>query len=217
MLHRHTCSFVIMDVRLQAPFTLGIIAPSQGGKSVFAFRLIDHADVMITPPPKKIIYCYGEYQEIFDNFKHVTFHQGLPDLNEFVGNTEPILIILDDLMSEWNEEIAKLFTKYSHHRNISVVYMSQNLFSKNKHARVISLNTHYLVLMKNSRDVTQIATLARQMYPGNAGHMIESYKDAVKPDYGYLLIDLKPTTDDRIRLRSRIFPDEAPTVVYGYK
>jgi len=190
---------------------------SGSGKSVFTFKLIEYAEELITPPPKKILYCYGEYQEIFDNFRHVNFHQGLPDLSEFIGNKEPILMVLDDLMSEWNEEISKLFTKYSHHRNISVVYLSQNLFSKNKHARVISLNTHYLVLMRNTRDVTQIGTLARQMYPKNAGYMIDAYNDAIKPNYGYLFVDLKPTTDDRIRLRSRIFPDESPAVVYGKK
>jgi hypothetical protein len=206
-----------MDVRLKAPFSLGVIGMSGSGKSVFTFKLIEYAEELITPPPKKIIYCYGEYQEIFDNFRHVNFHQGLPDLSEFIGNKEPILMVLDDLMSEWNEEISKLFTKYSHHRNISVVYLSQNLFSKNKHARVISLNTHYLVLMRNTRDVTQIGTLARQMYPKNAGYMIDAYNDAIKPNYGYLFVDLKPTTDDRIRLRSRIFPDESPAVVYGKK
>lgn len=204
-----------MDVRLQAPFALGVIGMSGSGKSVFTFRLIEYADEMITPPPKKIIYCYGEYQELFDNFRHVIFHQGLPDLDEFVGNKEPILLVLDDLMAEWNEEISKLFTKYSHHRNISVVYLSQNLFSKNKHARVISLNTHYLALLRNTRDVTQISTLARQMFPKNAAYMIDAYNDAVKPNYGYLFVDLKPNTDDRIRLRACIFPDESPAVVYG--
>ena len=204
-----------MDVRLQAPFSLGMIGMSGSGKSVLTFRLIENAEQMISPPPEEIIYCYGEYQEIFDNYRHVNFHEGLPDLNEFVGNKKPILMVLDDLMSEWNEEISKLFTKYSHHRNISVVYLSQNLFSKNKHARVISLNTHYLVLMRNTRDATQISTLSRQMFPKNAGYMIDAYNDAVRPNYGYLFVDLKPNTDDRIRLRTRIFPDESPTVVYG--
>ena len=69
--------------------------------------------------------------------------------------------------------------------------------------------------MRNTRDVTQIATLARQMYPKNAGYMIDAYNDAIGTNYGYLFVDLKPTSDDRIRLRTRIFPDEAPSVVYG--
>jgi len=203
-----------MDIRLQTPFNLAVIGPSQSGKSFFTFKLIEYADELINPPPTKIIYCYGEYQEMFSHYSNVLFHEGLPDLSEFVGNTEPILLVLDDLMSETNGEISNLFTKYSHHRNLSVVYLSQNLFDKNKHARTMSLNTHYLVLFKNSRDVTQISTLARQMYPRKSKFMIDAYNEAVRPNYGYLLIDLKPNTDDKIRLRSNIFPDERPSVVY---
>lgn len=203
-----------MDIRFQSPFNLAVVGPSQSGKSVFTFKLIEYADELISPPPTKIIYCYGEYQDVFSHYSNILFHEGLPDLSKFVGNTEPILLILDDLMSEATLEISNLFTKYSHHRNLSVIYLSQNLFDKNKHARTMSLNTHYIVLFKNSRDVTQISTLARQMYPNNSKFMIESYRDAVKPNYHYLLIDLKPNTDDRIRLRTNIFPDEWPIVAY---
>ena len=46
---------------------------------------------------------------------------------------------------------------------MSVIFLTQNLFHKNKHMRTISLNAHYLVLFKNPRDVEQFTTLARQM------------------------------------------------------
>ena len=72
----------------------------------------------------------------------------------------------------------------------------------------MSLNAHYIVAFKNPRDVTQIATLAKQMYPGSTKYMIEAYQDATSKPFGYLLIDLKPQTDERIRLRTNIFPGE---------
>jgi len=72
-----------------------------------------------------------------------------------------------------------VFTKISHHRNVSVVYLTQNLFNKNKYARTISLYAHYLVLFKNPRDATQFATLAATSAP-----------------YGHLLIDMKPDQDE---------------------
>jgi len=40
------------------------------------------------------------------------------------------LLIIDDLMDETDETIAKLSTKGSHHRNVSVVFLVQNLFHK---------------------------------------------------------------------------------------
>jgi hypothetical protein len=39
-------------------------------------------------------------------------------------------------MDEADQRVASLFTKKSHHRNISVMYIVQNLF----HHRTISLN-----------------------------------------------------------------------------
>jgi len=128
-------------------------------------------------------------------------------LNDFDGS-EPALLIIDDLMHETDETVAKLFTRGSHHKNVSVVYLAQNLFPKNKFARTISLNAHYMFLFKNPRDATQFATLARQMYPHKSQFAVEAYKDATREPYSYLLVDLRPEQDDDLRLRTNIFPGE---------
>jgi hypothetical protein len=167
---------------------------------------------MIHPQPAKVMYCYGEYQPVFAKYPSVIFNEGLPDISEFTGK-EPTLLIIDDLMQETNDTVANIFTKISHHRNVSVMYITQNLFPKNKHARTISLNSHYLVLFKNPRDAGQFAILARQMYPNGSKFAIEAFKDATEQPYGYLLIDLKPDTDEKHRLRTNIFPGEV-TFVY---
>ena len=65
-----------------------------------------------------------------------------------------------------DKRIVNLFTRGSHHRNLSVIYVVQNLFHQGKGSRSRSLNSHYLVLFKNPRDKLQILTLAKQMYPG---------------------------------------------------
>jgi predicted transcriptional regulator len=52
----------------------------------------------------------------------VDFHQGLPDLDT-LDPREKHLILLDDLMDETDQRVASLFTKKSHHRNISVMYI----------------------------------------------------------------------------------------------
>ena len=101
-----------------------------------------------------------------------------------------------------------MFTKISHHRNVRIVYLTQNVFDKNKYARTISLNADYLVLFKNPRDTSQFATLARQMYPNASKFAIEAYKDATSAPYGYLLINLKPEQDERCRLRKNVCPGE---------
>jgi hypothetical protein len=200
-----------MTLPLKHPFTATLAGPTGCGKTMFIFRLIESAQRMICPPPAKIVYCYGEYQPIFAKYTDVEFNEGLPDTSRFDG-TEPVLLIIDDLMSETNNSVENIFTKMSHHRNMSVVYITQNMFPKNKHARTISLNSHYMILFKNPRDAGQFATLARQMYPDGSKFAVEAFKDATEVPFGYLLVDLKPDTDEKHRLRTNIFPGELTEV-----
>lgn len=196
-----------MTLPLKHPFTATVAGPTGCGKTIFIFRLVETAQKMIDPPPTKIVYCYGEYQSIFANYPDVEFNNGLPDMSQFDGS-ERVLLVIDDLMEQTNNMIENIFTKMSHHRNISVVYIAQNLFPKNKHARTISLNSHYMILFKNPRDAGQFAVFARQMYPSGSKFAVEAFKDATEVPYGYLLIDLKPDTDEKYRLRTGIFPGE---------
>jgi len=151
-----------MSCKLHHPFTAVVAGPTGSGKSEWVLRLIDHANEMIEPPPSTVWYCYGEFQSTFNNYRQIHFQEGLPDMSEAVfDGSESTLLILDDLISETNQLVANVFTKISHHRNVSIVYLTQNLFDKNKNARTTSLNAHYLVLFKSPRDATQFATLAR--------------------------------------------------------
>ena len=64
-----------------------------------------------------------------------------------------MLIVIDDLMHRVVEdkEMELLFTQGTHHKCVSVILITQNLYPRGKHARTIALNTWYLVLMKNLR------------------------------------------------------------------
>lgn len=200
----------------QAPFTCVISGPTSSGKSVFVQRLLKHAKVVISPPPERILYCYGVYQEMFSQTEGVEFKEGLPSLDEFDGEKHT-LVIIDDLMHETNAVVSKLFTRVSHHTNTSVVYITQNIFNPNKEARTIALNTQYLVLFKNVRDKSQITYLARQMFPASPKHMVEAYVDATNEPFCYLFIDLKPNVDETHRIKACIFPDDVNHYVYTPK
>ena len=122
------------------------------------------------------------------------------------------MIVLDDLMSTVAKDprITDLFTEGSHHRNLSVVVLNQNLyFSKDPTQR---RNCHYLVLFNNPVDKQSIMTLARQMYPGKTQYFLEKFENATKQPYGYLLIDLKTTTPEELRLRDDIFQQSSDSL-----
>ena len=134
--------------------------------------------------------------------------EGLPqDLDEFDGSRR-VLLVLDDLMQECNENVSQIFTKGSHHKNISVICLTQNLFHASKHNRTMNLNCQYLVVFKNPRDKGQIMYLSRQMYPGKSQFLVEAFEDATTDPYGYLFLDLKADTDEAHRVRTNIFPGE---------
>ena len=110
------------------------------------------------------------------------------------------------------KEMELLFTQGTHHRRVSVILLSQNLYPKGKHARTIALNTWYLVLMKNLRVVSPVGILGRQLYPGKVKGFMSAYEDALSTKNGYLVVDMSPHGDDRYRLRTRVFPDQEPII-----
>ena len=126
---------------------------------MFVRRFAHNIEHVMNPKPDRILWCYGEYQTLYGTIEGIAFQQGLPDLNN-LDPRQKHLIILDDLMDETDQRVASLYTKKSHHRNISVMYIVQNLFHRGKHHRTISLNAHYIVLFKSPTDVSQIMPLA---------------------------------------------------------
>lgn len=188
------------------PFSMIISGPSGSGKTTFLQKLLENLEVMISEPIEKIVWCYAERAAIpsIQN-ENISFHKGIPHSIENNGNV-PTLVVLDDLMNDvYNSQISELFTKGSHHRNISVILVTQNLFHQGKHSRDISLNSKYLVVFKNPRDQLQFQYLAKQIYPENSKDLLKVYKQVTGTPHNYLLLDLTQTINDNLRFRSNIF------------
>lgn len=197
-----------MGLPWEHPFTCLVAGSSGSGKTFFVQKMIESKKDMIHPTPERIVWAYSIWQPIFDTMPGVEFVEGLPEADIFDPRTNNLLVI-DDLQGEENKSVCKWFTKVSHHKNVSVFYLVQNLFDKSKEHRTISLNSHYMVLFKNPRDASQITHLAQQMYPTNVRFMQESYRDATATKaHSYLLVDAKQNTDPEYRLRTTIFPGE---------
>ena len=204
-----------MDPRWKHPFPALVAGPTCCGKSQFVKRLLEAGEDMIDGAPENIIWCYGIYQSAYDeiqrNIPNITFVEGVPnDFESMITPTIRNLVVIDDLMHELSNDqrITSLFTKGCHHRNLSVIFILQNIFHRGKELRDMSLNCHYLVLFKSPRDSSQVNHLAKQMFPGHVKYMQEAFQDATKRPYGYLLCDFKAETPSDFRLRSNIFPGE---------
>ena len=200
-------------MELQHPFTCIIAGPSGCGKTSLTKAIIQNQ--LIEPKPTKVVWLYAEDQPMYKSLEGIEFIQGIPDdLEVRFDRHYNNLLIIDDLMTRFqnDDRLTRLFSVGSHHRNLSIIFIVHNLFSQGKEMRTLSLNTHYIVLFKNPRDRLQISVLARQMYANNARFLMEAYHDATKQAYGYILIDLKPTTDEALRVRTGILPDDVQLV-----
>lgn len=164
---------------------------------------------MMEPVPQKIFWYYAEYQPRLEaELGHmVEFREGLPELSEFKSG-EPVLLVIDDFMSEAGKELSQLFTKGSHHRNVSIWFLMQNFFHHGKDIRTITLNAQYIILFKNPRDSQQVRYLARQIYARNPEALEEAFEMATEEPHGYLLLDLKQETINLERMRGKILPWE---------
>lgn len=194
------------------PFTAIVAGPSGCGKSNFVTKFIKHMKTICNQEFGRIIWCYDEMQPLY-NLDQVYYHNGIPDLSMFDGK-QPQLIIIDDLMRESDGRIVDLFTKGSHHRNLSVFYITQNLFHQGKGQRDISLNSNYIIYFKNPRDQTQIRYLSRQVLPNNVKFLEDAYRNATKDAHGYLMIDLKQNTEDAYRFKTNIYCADKYCIVY---
>ena len=185
-------------------------------KDVLTLKLLKNVEEMFKDEIPKIIYCYGAYQPCFVKFKeqipNINFVQGFPEDILDLFENQPGILIVDDLMGACsnNQLMSDIMTKHSHHRNITVIYIVQNLFPPGKFSRTISLNCHYIFAFKNCRDSLGISTLIQQVFCSRKDrlHALESFQDATDKPFGYLLFDMHPTTPSSFRLRTHIFPDE---------
>ena len=152
---------------------------------------------MFKIPPTKIFFCYAVYQPLYDEMKKeiplIEFHQGLPTmdtLTEWGAIHGHKIVVLDDLMMDAanSDEIVHLMCVGSHHNQITVIHILQNLFQKEKSMRTASLNCHYFILMANKRDTLQINTLGRQVFPGQLKFFMRSFELATQEKFSYLLL-----------------------------
>jgi hypothetical protein len=62
----------------------------------------------------------------------IEFNQGIPEYDLDVSQRN--LIVFDDLMAQSGKDkhISDIFTKRSHHRNLSIIYIVQNIFIRAK-------------------------------------------------------------------------------------
>ena len=123
-----------VDLRFKHLFTSTVSRLSGSGKSSFYVKFLNNLDTQCTESTFSggTIWCYSEKTAVpynqLSGLKKIQFQEGLPD-NFGNARGKPSLLVLDDLLKQvYSEAVCDLFTKGSHHRNVSVILVTQNPF-----------------------------------------------------------------------------------------
>lgn len=200
------------DLTIKHPARIIIYGPSGSGKSTFIKKLLLNQESLFDFQ-FDTIFTNNENNENLNGISYTPIEKIHNINDEFINNLNPelnnLLIIDDNMNKVTNDSITSdLFTKYSHHKNLSVILVLQNLFPKSKYMRDISTNATYIVLMNNPRENLQVRTLSQQIDSDNKLFVYKCYKDATKKPFSYLFLDFNNTTPEEIRLRTNIFPGD---------
>jgi len=110
------------NLKFNHPFSYIVI-----GRSGSCVRLLQKIDSLCTKQEfgGGIIWFYSEKtavpkrQQLPANTK---YHEGVPENFGGGGSGKPCLVIRDDLLNDvYSKQVCDLFTRGSHHRNISVI------------------------------------------------------------------------------------------------
>ena len=191
-----------MPIKFLANKNTIISGPTGSGKTQFILEVIRQK--LVHPFPKNIYYMYKVEQDFMKTWADVE-EQPIRFINglnfEEVDMTEPSMLIIDDLMLSKDRKTAEMFILGSHHRQVSLFYITQSLFHNCDQYRLMSYNAHYYVIFNNKRNASQINHLARQVFIGREQQrIINAYKRAGQKQYGFIVLSFAPELPDELQV-----------------
>ena len=207
-----------MDITINNGSSIQVVGPSGAGKSLFVSTLLATPNYFKNPI-QHIYWHMGVEEEAgmtsnhMKRLKNITYIKGIkPNFADKLKKHD--VIVIDDLYDDVNsiKNFNDLFTKISRHNEITVIFITQNLFHQGGKHRTRNLNVQYLVIFKNPRDQTIINFLSNQAFPLNKKFLIDAFNDATSKPHGYLFIDFTQRCEDEIRVRADIFNKNGITI-----
>ena len=222
-------------IKFYHPFMMTICGPSQSGKTYFIKRLIENNDEIFHPPFTKLLFYYSStYQDIFDEiigiikenknnsmlkeYEFIKCKLNSPSVSEIKQKLgKQTLIILDDLMinavdnKENTKRIDELATRDCHHEDFSIIFTCQNINYGNTKLRTARANSQYIVVFNNVGDNRNLKTI---LYNKDLSkNILENLIDDMNKDnHGYIVFDNHIKSENNVRIRKNIFPNEITTI-----
>ena len=212
----------VFDARFYHPSTILISGVSSSGKTSLTKRILENRTSLFRPEvPNYVVLIYHTWQNVYKEMvdegviqlclNELPDSQTLKEIGDEHKGSGGIILVLDDQLNNLQSNIVDIFCVQSHHLKMTVILLVQTLFMPNKEFRTISLNSHYIILLKNTRDRSSISQLARQIFPYKTRFLTDSYIDATKEPFSHMVLDLRVESPEITRVRANIF-NEVVTV-----
>lgn len=185
------------------PTQVIVCGPTMAGKSRAVMEILRRRDQIFDRKIDDIIYYYTCWDHAFEEFEsYVTFLQG--DVQDIEENNRAKLIIADDqiLSKQSVNKLTEIFLVQSHHRNASIICISQLLFSKN--LRPISINAKAFMLFGSLRDKSNAKALFQQA-DYSTEFLSSIYKAATKKAHSFLCVNLDKRVPELLRFSTNDF------------
>jgi hypothetical protein len=219
-----TASTEFYDIRLKNPSSLMLVGPSRSGKTSWLLNCLQNADVLFTTKPAYTIFYYGAWQDIYDQMNKLGLVQEwknecpqrdyIETVAERYKSIGGVCVIIDDLLTTMNKDMAELFLVVSHHSNVTVFFLSQALFFDDRHFRSMKGSVNYVVLFKNPNTHKQVTSFFGDIRPRTKDALTKTYEKVTKKPYSYLLCDLHQETPEEVQFRTNIFPHEGGVIAF---
>ena len=184
----------ILNKTFSFPFRMILAGSSGAGKTYFAGELLKRFDLFEEKISEVHYYFPCYLPEAPVNWHKslnvpVSYHIGLPTKSDLMQLKVNSCVVIDDSFDEAlkSSAIDHLFRVISGKRNICVMIMTQNNFSKGKYGREIRNSCNFSVLFRNCCDVSINENIARMA--GMKKAYDSAYLDLQGEKYPYMLLD----------------------------
>ena len=161
-----------------------LFGSSGSGKSTYIHHLLSDLERYFSPVPTRVLYFHRTLaNEDFLLNDKIELRSDDPSnlVAELEGDSASkfrnALIILDDALNYiGGKAIVSLFTRLSNHSDISVVFVSQQLFGAHSSLRTVYLNCNHFCLFSSPNDPSSVNILSSRLFPQKSGYLSDAQR-----------------------------------------
>jgi len=179
-------------------FRMLVSGSSGTGKSSLIYKILENSNGLMENKFERIIYLQGVETQASKNLKriykrNIVFFNDIPPEDTLVPlckSTKRTVLIIEDLDQKACSSplIAKFFSVYSHHFDISIILSTQNIFCSGKERLTLVRNATHLILFPNYLDLSVIKMLAQKVHPQDPKKVVDLFNLLTTKKHGYLSI-----------------------------